>query len=156
VKKAEYLLSGLFLGSFILWLLKLSHLIVFALAGFALAIFYAALTAPLLGNFSQNNSYRTAGALKGARLVAAILHGFLYAMAVIAIMFKMLSWPGATFNLFGAFLFLSASTIASFSKFRRNRDFFYKGILIRNTIMLFFVVTGIVLQMLHFSFRNIP
>jgi len=93
------------------------------------------------------------------RITGAIGAGLAISAGLCGILFKLQSWPGASFNLYAGIITLFIVSLVALVKYRRNKSQFYEKILVRTTVVFIVVFTLVMLPkdaLLDFKYRNHP
>ncbi|MBA3901031.1 MAG: hypothetical protein H0X62_12625 [Bacteroidetes bacterium] len=101
-------------------------------------------------------SYKFTSTMK---IYGGIATGIALSMTTIGIMFKLQSWPGASFNLWPGLLGLTIISIIGGIKFMKDRTWFYKRIFVRVAIFGGMGLTFAIISertLLEIKFKNHP
>lgn len=138
MKKTELFLWSIFIVLSILHAPIHFSGIFLVLVGFLLSNFYFIFSTFLLNGIQGRMLFKKASYtnISEARIVKAIFIGFAYSLAVMAIVFMVLSWPGAMIMLILALIPLLILTIITSIKNKKNPTPFYKKVQQRNFILI--------------------
>jgi len=162
LKKIEIYLAIVSVIAFVLnlFLIPSSELLL-TLSVSALSILYLYFSFALLNNVGLRAVFKHK-ALKNISIfktLGAILVGGALSISIIGILFKLMHWPSANFLILAAlpFLFIAGGVYLFF--FRKNKELYYKRILIRIWIIGSLVFIILILPkdlILDFQYRNNP
>lgn len=162
MRKLEILLTGLFLISFTLFFIDIpggslfgvAHIISLSLLYllFGFAIFNKISLRKILKESSYANTSKQ-------RIFGTICLGIALSITLMGILFRLMFWPGSTFNLSFGLILLVIIMILSIVKFMKNNSSFYKMIMLRITLfgsfaLLLFAIPQMAL--VKIKYRNDP
>ncbi len=133
-------------------------------AGLILSSFYFYLSFWLFNNISFTGIFKKENyaGITSIRIIGTIAIGFAYSTAVMSILFKIMSWPGSLIMLIQAcFGLIVSSIIILVRQARKGNSPFYKGLLLRNVILiaicgLLIAITGLPGEQQSKIFNNPP
>ncbi|MFN6944279.1 MAG: hypothetical protein ACK4ND_04990 [Cytophagaceae bacterium] len=128
MKQAELILGALVLGAIAMSLLLLPLAgVILVLCLSSLSMMYMALSFALLNGIRlrkmfDSDSYKS---ISTPRIIGAVLTGFALSITAVGIMFKLLSWPGASANLSVGIAGLFIALVVGLVRFLNKRSPFY-------------------------------
>lgn len=162
LKKIEIYLAIVSVAAFTLNLFLIpGSSILLTLSLSALSVMYLYFSFALLNNVSLVAVFKQKALNKISifKTLGAILVGGALSVALIGVLFKLMQWPNANFLFFATLPFILISGGVYFVLFKKNKEPYYKNILIRlwivgSVVFLLFILPKDLL--LDFKYRNNP
>lgn len=162
LKKIELYLALISVVTFVsnLFLFSFASEILIVCLG-SLSMLYLYFSFALLNNVSLREVFKEKAlkTINSMQTVEGILTGGALSMAIISILFKVLDWPMASTLAYVALPGILIAGIVAFMKFKKNKNLFYKGLLIRLWLVgsVVFVLNTLPQDaLLDFKYRNHP